>query len=178
MALYSVLSPCVFAYRCKRLQKELKKFFTPRSSASNGYGGVGKAELAFLQAKHRALLEEQHLARKLTLDNSHSKANLWHSRNLSTKSSPGGAGTQTPVRFTIGVINEHPSSSSAGALNRGSSSSVAATGNGHIDSQQPEVMIEERRQIPSSTSSLSSSEDEEAAAILFMRHSKTGELLA
>ena len=81
IALYSVLSPCVFAFRCKRLQRKVKKYYRSRlrsliskfsivssgknSSESmfnseksfNGFGGaLDKSDIEHLQIKHKLML--------------------------------------------------------------------------------------------------------------------------
>ena len=77
IALYTVLSPCVFAFRCKRLQRRVKKYYRCRirgllsklsihssgksTSESNGsfhgYGGaLDKQDIALLQVKHKLML--------------------------------------------------------------------------------------------------------------------------
>ena len=115
MGLYSVLSPGVFAYRCKSLQRELKKFCLSRSSNSHAYGGVGKEELAFLQAKHKALLEEQQMARIATPVNIPSNGAACAVQKSAAKSS---TETRTPVRFTVGIIDERANDESIQDVSR------------------------------------------------------------
>ena len=81
IALYSVLSPCVFAFRCKRLQYEVKKYYRCRLRALlskfgqvgtgknskdsmfnsdktfNGFGGaLDRSDIERLQLKHKQML--------------------------------------------------------------------------------------------------------------------------
>lgn len=61
VVLYPVLSPCVFAYRCKRLQKELKRLFYGRGSGTDIFRG---SDCEQLHHKHcqliRVLLHPEH----------------------------------------------------------------------------------------------------------------------